>query len=411
MAVCFVTIFLALGIRYSFGVFFVAILSEYPWGRGETAGAFSLVLVVHALCSPLSGTLVDRLGPRLFFPFGAALLTIGLVVASRTSALWHLYLSLGLIVAAGVNTLSHTPNMTVIAKWFVRKRGLASGMVMAGIGGGTLVLAPFIQFLIDKLGWRSALLVLAALVFSVIMPLTALFHRRSPQEVGQFPDGHEPDRPGPRPAKTKAAPAVRRTARIWTWKAALGSRVFWWTNVSSFTTGVVLQTIVVHQAARMVDAGYSQILAAALVGLVGLFGAVGGILGGYLSDRLGRVRAFSLGSASAFAGILCFLLVRSADSPYWLAGYVIGYGLGYGSLSPLQASFAGDVFSGPHLGGIIGTLSTGYGLGGALGVFLGGLFYDLTGGYTVPLLLVLLALVLGYGALWRADRLNQKTTS
>lgn len=92
-------LFLALGIRYSFSVFFVAILDEYGWGRGETAGAFSLAMLVHGLFAPVTGTLVDRLGPRKLFPVGAMFLIMGLVAASSIRALWHLYLYFGVVVA------------------------------------------------------------------------------------------------------------------------------------------------------------------------------------------------------------------------------------------------------------------------------------------------------------------------
>jgi sugar phosphate permease len=188
VGVSFLTLFLAVGIRFSFGVFYVAMLKEYGWGRGETAGAFSLAMLTNALFAMVSGTLVDRFGPRILFPLSATFLAIGLAAASRITAIWHLYLFFGVIMALGINTLSYGPHMALIPKWFVRRKGLAAGLALAGMGVGTMVMAPVIQFLIDTVGWRFAFFTLAGIVLVVVAPTTALFQRRSPEDVGQFPD-------------------------------------------------------------------------------------------------------------------------------------------------------------------------------------------------------------------------------
>lgn len=168
VAVSFLIIFLALGTRCSFGIFYVAILKEYDWGRGATAGAFSLAMVIYATFSPVTGSLVDRFGPRRLFPGGALFLALGLLAASQISTIWELYLFFGVLIATGFNLLSYTPHMSLIAKWFVQKRGFASGIVLAGIGLGTLVMAPFVQVMIDIGGWRFAFLILAAIMLAWI---------------------------------------------------------------------------------------------------------------------------------------------------------------------------------------------------------------------------------------------------
>ena len=109
VAVSFFTIFFASSVRYCFGVFYVAILGEYGWGRAETAGAFSLAMVIHAFFSPVTGTLIDRFGPRTLFPLGAIFLALGLAAASRITAIWDLYLFFGVVIAIGINTLAFGP--------------------------------------------------------------------------------------------------------------------------------------------------------------------------------------------------------------------------------------------------------------------------------------------------------------
>jgi len=405
VAVSFITLFLALGIRYSFSVFFIAVLEEYGWGRGETAGAFSLAMVVHGLFAPVTGTLVDRLGPRKLFPLGAGFLIVGLVAASRIRTLWHLYLYFGVVVAIGVNTLSYAPHMSLIPKWFIRKRGLASGLVLAGIGMGAMVLLPATEYIIDSLGWRSAFIVLAVLVLCVIVPLTLVFQRRSPEEVGQFPDGREGGSPllmNPSKEASESSPRSSLVMKQWTVSAALVTSSFWYVSFTVFCNGFVINLLLVHQAVHMVDMGYSPILAASLVGLVGFIGSLGGIGWGFISDRMGREVANTFGGLAAFSGVLSFLFLDHASSSWLLYGYVVLYGLGFGSFGPMTATATGDLFPGNALGRILSIQSIGFGMGGALGAYAGGYFYDTTGSYMIPFLMLLVTILLGIGGIWLA---------
>jgi MFS family permease len=405
VGVSFLTLFLAVGIRFSFGVFYVAMLKEYGWGRGETAGAFSLAMLTNALFAMVSGTLVDRFGPRILFPLSATFLAIGLAAASRITAIWHLYLFFGVIMALGINTLSYGPHMALIPKWFVRRKGLAAGLALAGMGVGTMVMAPVIQFLIDTVGWRFAFFTLAGIVLVVVAPTTALFQRRSPEDVGQFPDGVVPGSRGAHIPHLEESPINIRTSDLteqWTLRAALRTRAFWWMGLVHFSVGFTISMVVVHQAAHVVDAGYSAGLAALVLGLVGLLRSAGGIFFGSFSDRSGREIAYTVGGTAALMGVLLFLLVRDTASPWMLYAFVILFGLGSGSTGPVGAAAAADLFPGNSLGRIMGTLIVGYGLGGALGPYLAGYLYDHTGNYTLPFLIVMAIIGLGILAMWMA---------
>jgi len=414
VGVSFFTLFLTLGARFSFGVFYVAILKDYGWGRGETAGAFSLALVIHGLFAPATGNLIDRFGPRTLFPLGATLLALGLAAASRITAIWHLYLFLGVVMTIGINTLSYAPHMSLIPKWFIRKRGLAAGLVLGGIGVGIMAMAPFIQFMIDTVGWHSAFLVLAGIVLTVVVPMNLVFQRRSPEEVGQFPDGVIPASGGINAPYLEGFPKDYGSPHLsqqWTLRTALCTRAFWWIGLVYFCVGFTINMLVVHQAAHMVDAGYSPSLAALLVGLVGLLRSGGGVLFGLLSDRMGREFGYTLGGIAALAGVFFFLLVRDTASAWMLSLFVIFFGLGSGSSGPIIAATTSDLFPGNSLGRIIGTFSLGWGFGGALGAYLGGYFYDQLGNYTVPFILVLVIISLGFLGIWMAAPHHRRTCS
>jgi MFS family permease len=412
--VSFLTLFLTVGIRFSFGVFYVAILEEYGWGRGETAGAFSLALVMHALFAMVTGNLIDHFGPRFLFPLGATILALGLAAASRVTAIWHLYLFFGVFMAIGTNTLGFAPHMSLIPKWFVRKRGLAGGLAVGGIGIGIMALAPFIQFLIDTLGWRFAFLVLSGIVLSIVVPMNIIFQRRSPAEVGQYPDGipPEPDNHGTlQPETLPQKPPLSEHSVLWTPWTALRNRSFWWMALVVFSLSFHTNMLVVHQAAHMVDAGYSRILAASLVGLVGLIRSVGGILCGSLSDRVGREVGHTMGSSAAFLGVLFLLFVQDTTAPWLLYAFVIFYGLGYGALGPIYGTTIADLFPGNALGRILGILEIGFGLGGAFGAYVGGYFYDRLGSYTLPFLLLLVDIIFGNVGVWMAAPRHRRTFS
>ena len=400
VAVSFFTLFFTLGIRYSFSVYYIAILAEYGWGRAETAGAFSLAMIFHAMFAPITGTLVDRLGPRKLFPLGATLLFFGLLAAGQISAKWHLYLFFGVFMAIGINTLSYAPHMSIIPRWFIRKRGLASGVVASGIGLGTLVLVPFNEFLIDALGWRSAFLVLAGIILCTLIPMTALFQRQSPKDVGQYPDNIVPEHRKRSPLHQERDLPSPDGQKFWTVKATIQERAYWCIVLAVICDGFIINTLLVHQAVYIVDVGYSKRLAASLVGLVGLFGSVGGLLCGFLSDHVGRKAGYTLGSVFSLIGILFLMLIKDAVSIWMPFVFVLLFGLGNGGKMPMIAAITGDMFPGNALGRLMAIHAVGFGMGGAIGAYAGGYFYDRMGTYFVPFLLLLATIIIAAFSIW-----------
>jgi MFS family permease len=339
-------------------------------------------------------------------------LAAGLFAASRITVIWQLYVFFGVLIALGVNSLSFTPHMSLIPRWFIRKRGLANGLVLAGIGTGIMVLAPFAQVMIDTMGWRSAFLVLGAVVFFGVVPATAIFHRGSPVEVGQYPDGKSPN-PDRTLSQRKLSPDTDGPSLVvvhrWSLRMATRARAFWFMGVASITYGFMMNILVVHLAAHVVDMGYRPVLAASLLGTMGLLASIGGIMGGSLSDRLGREIGYTIGGTAAFIGVLHLLFVRDTSTPWMLWLFVILFGLGQGTMSPISAAKVGDLFPGASLGKIFGILSTCFGVGGALGAYAGGYLYDITGSYSIPFVLVLMSICLGVAGIWLASAPLPKT--
>lgn len=391
-------IFASFGVGYatqlSFSVFYVAILEEFGWSRAATAATYSIFTIVYGMTSLMAGGLVDRFGPRVLLPVGGILVSIGLVLMTGITEIWHLYLAFGVVAATGVSWFGSVPSYTMLSNWFVKKRGLAIGVAASGIGVGLMLLVPFLQSIISTSGWRSAYLVLAVMVLAVIPTLNFIFQRHRPQDLGLLPDG-ESSRDGPALSHREK---VRRdilvvdkewASRDWTLGSAARTGRFW---LLFFARGLelgALQVFLVHQAAFFVDAGYDKMVAATVVGMVGIVGSGAKILWGSLSDRIGREMTFTLAMLCGTLGVGIALSVQTG-SPSWLPfAYALVYGLCYGVSGVLLPALAADIFHSRSFGSILGGIYIGAGAGAGAGAFLAGYVFDLTGSYTMAFLTVL----------------------
>lgn len=395
VGVSFVTLAISFGIWYSFSVFFVAILSEFGWSRAATAGVFSMFMVVHSGLAIVIGSLLDRFGPRKLIPFGSILVAMGLLASSRIEALWQLYLFYGVVTAIGICSIGYISHSILLPNWFLKKRGLAIGIAMAGIGVGMQVIVPVTQNIISRFGWRTAYCLLGAVILIIVIPLNAVFQRRNPEEIGELPDGERRpvDHQVPMKENFRSTSIAESIPAEWTLGDTLRTSRFWFLFLTFFFTPMAIQGTLIHQVAHVVDKGFSAERGAFFFGLAGIMGSAGKILFGYLSDRIGREKAFAIGIGCAFFGVLSLMCLRPGHGQL-LYGYAILFGLGYGSIAPIFPSQAADLFHGAHFGRIYGFLSIAGGLGGATGAWLSGKIFDLTASYGIAFFGVLSALVI-----------------
>lgn len=404
VGVAFVCLGMAYVVMNGFSIFFVAILDEFGWERATTALAFSTFTVVYGLFSPVVGSAVDRFGPRVVIPIGSVILAGGLAACSMVSEAWHLYLAYGVLAAIGVNAVGTMVNMTVLTNWFSRRRGAAIGFASAGIGVGMLVLVPLLQYVIDTAGWRTAYIVLATIIIVTLPPLAIIFHRHRPEDMGLRPDG------APATEKVVDAAPVRQmrivdeawARRNWTVGSAIATRRFWFLFFGLLFGMVAMQSIMVHQVAYLTDRGFDPMLGATVVALVGIFGSVGKVFWGWLSDRLGREGAYTLGLACLVAGVLLLSGIADSSQVWPVYVYTLVFGFGYGVFAPMIPSSSADLFQGKHFGAILGFLYIGTGSGSALGPWASGLVFDLTGSYSWAFVMTITAAALSVAGFWLA---------
>jgi MFS family permease len=386
VAAVWITLAIAFGLYFSFPVFFVALLEEFGWSRGATAGAFSLSSVVQGLLSPVAGLLVDRLGPRRVILAGTFLLGGGCLLSSRIASLPSLYLMTGVVAAAGVCAVGWVPSGALIARWFPDRQGSAMGLAFSGMGMGVLVIGPLAQWLIAARGWRVAYLILGAGTLAVLVPLVWLGTREAPAAAA------------PSRAASRAAGSGDRQEVV----AALRTRPFWALFFAYLFTPLAVFPVVTHQVAFAVDQGFPRLFVAGIFGLVGLMSIAGRIVFGIGADRIGRAASASLSYACTALGTLCLLAIERWRQPAPLYAYALLFGLGFGARGPIITAMASELFQGRRFGVIYGILSVGSGLGGGIGPWFGGAIHDLTGSYRVAFLVTIVFCALGSLCFWLA---------
>src|SRR6202795_1184135 len=202
VAAAFAVTFVGFGCAYTFSAFVGELQRDFGASRGSVSLVFSLAGFLYFGLGIVSGPLADRFGSRRFAVAGMLLTGLGLMAASAARSLPEVYAAYGLGVGLGVGC-AYVPAIGAVQRWFVRRRGLASGLAVSGIGVGTLVMPPLASLLIETFGWRGAYLVLGALAV-VIGAGLALLIENDPRDRGLGPDG-DPLQSGTQPARQGAS--------------------------------------------------------------------------------------------------------------------------------------------------------------------------------------------------------------
>src|SRR5262245_14149601 len=396
VAIGFITMMLIMGIFFSSGVLFAAIIADLGWNRASASLPFSVALMSYAGTAWLAGRLFDRYGPRQLFPAGAICLGIGLIISAQTHAPWQLCLSWGVLVAQGFNLGGFAPHLALAALWFTRRRGIATGMILSGASVGGVVIVPMAQYLVNAYGWRAAYTLLGIAAMACLVPLNAIWQYHKPADLGLHPDGATAP-----PARVHVSVAVS-AAMHWTLGRAMGTRLFWLLFVLVCCLGWSSNIVSVHQIAHMISNGVPSLLAASIIGLLSLLRAASSTIGGGLSDRYGREAIFTVGTLLCCLGLTLLAQIHPAASAWLLYSYALTFGIGNGVFASAYAGATADLFFGPYLGTILGLLELGWGLGGFAGSWVGGYWYDRWGSYHGVFALTIGVSLLSCVAMWLA---------
>ncbi len=391
---------LAYGIRNAFSVFFDPILDEFQWYRGATAIMLSLNILVYGLTAPVAGSLVDRWKPRKVVFIGIFTLSLATFCCAFASQLWHFYLLFGILAPIGTAFCAAPALNPTLMNWFAKKRGLAIGLGQIG-GGLSFAYGMLVETVISHWGWRPSFYVMAGLLLVVLLPLYWILFYYRPEDKGLKPYGTD------EPSLDGNGDEIEQTAtRDWTLRKAVRTHNLWLLVFSQFCywgTGNYL--VIAHQIKFAVDVGYTSVLAASVFALFGI-ASIGGQLCASISDVIGREKTVTIASVLSIGAMVALLSVTDNSQPWLLYMYATVSGFATGLFSPTIFVGLADIFHGRNIGAISALVLTGTGIGGALGPWLGGYIYDISGSYSTAFIISLASFAVAGVSFWIAAPRN-----
>jgi MFS transporter, OFA family, oxalate/formate antiporter len=362
-------------------IFLDGIITDLHMSRSEVSTLYLIGTLLGSLILPFVGRFIDRRGPRLAVVTIAAAFALACVWMGFVQGTVSLLIGFTLVRALGQGSLSLV-SVHAVAIWFVRRRGVAIGLLGIGTALWTSAFPSLVERLIEPFGWRTTYALLGALVALTILPLGALVFRDRPERFGLLPDGATPNVASSRPAEVNYRPEeARATLTYWLFVSGL-------VMASSFGTGQIF-----HHYAILAQGGLDRAVAAAAFVPIGVMSAIGNLGAGAL---IGRVPPrFLLSGMLLLLGLGLVMAGRlGGETSIWLYGAIIGIRSGiYGSL---EGNVFAHYFGRAHIGAIRGQVFTAVVIGSALGPLLFAFGHDLTGSYTaVTILCALPAIALG----------------
>ena len=356
-------------------VFVYPISQELGWSRTLIGGAASLGGLLSIIGAPPVGWAVDRFGARQVLTIAVLLLglsTMSLAWATTPLAFYLAY-GLGRVLFTGPIPIGAS---VVVARWFVRKRGRATGILAFGHAGGMILFPAIASLVIQLQGWQEAWFVMGILVLVIALAPVALFIIQRPEDVGLVPDGGQlsgiesgevgsPARPGHREPMWSLRQAIR-TPALWMLALATGSVYF----IQSGTN--------LHQGAYFVDQGLSKATADIAIILSAVGAAFGALAWGWMSEKIPVRYVFAVVALLMAISIALFAAVDTAAEAY---GYAFLFGAAVGGIIVVPPIAYADYFGRQSLGAIRGVTEPFVALGQAIGSVLSGAVYDITGTY------------------------------
>jgi sugar phosphate permease len=361
---------------YGHGAILDPLRAHYGWSKGAISAAVTMYFAVSGIMGLVVGRLIDRYGPRPILILGATTIGFGFFLLGRVTQLWQFF-AVYLLMSIGWSGTSLIPVNTLIANWFIRRRGYAMGITMTGLSLGGMLLVPFSVYLTSNWGLATALPILGAVFGVVVIPIAALVVKSQPSDVGQFPDG---DRSILEARETRGGRvSYASQIRVWTLAEALRTAAFW-SIVTAFLLALSGQiAFLVHQVSFL-----SQTLglagAARAVSLTAGASILGRLFMGPIADR----------SDKRFVAMFCFLVQGIAV--LLMAHYrqvavlylgTLAFGLTMGGIVMMQSLLIGECFGMVSFGTISG-LSGMFSLtGAAFGPMIAGLIFDTAQDYRI----------------------------
>ena len=356
---------IALGAVYAWSVFRIPLTKVHGWSISQVTLVFQVTIFIVGFAAFAGGLWMRRSGPRPVAFAAAVLYGGGTALAGTANSLTPLYLAYGLVAGTGLG-LGYIIPIATLVKWFPDKRGMITGLAVAGFGSGALVTAPVANSLISSVGVGRTFEILGCAYF-VIVFLCAFWMRNPP--AGYAPAGYRAQS-GRTAARSKHDFSLRQALGTWQWYA------LWMTLFLNTTAGIAI----ISQASPMAQeiSGVSAATAAGLVGLISIANGSGRFLWAWLSDAIGRRAVFLIMFLLQSAAFFLLASVHEFAVLSLLACLILlCYGGGFGTMP----AFAADYFGSGQIAPIYGMMLTAWGFAAAFGPTLVASVREATGRY------------------------------
>lgn len=382
VAASFIITFTLAEAFYAFGVFIGPLEAEFDWSRATTSSAMTALLVSYSISAFIMGRLSDRYGPRVVVSIGGVLAALGFALASLSGNIWHLRLAM-FVAGLGAGSCWAVPSATV-QRWFVKRRGLVTGITGTGVGLGALIMVPLANYLVESYGWRPTFLLVGVVVL-VLTVLGAQFMVHSPERKGMRPYGAEE-------AENRPSLTVAPASGEMDMGQAVRTKAFMTLIPIMMMTQIPTQIMIAHLIPFATTVGISAALAAIAMGLLGGLSIPGRLILGSACDRIGWQRGLALTNIGMGVVTLFLFLVNSYSM---LLLFVLFFAPFHGGRNSPQVGILGYFFGVRALGGMIGLTQGLSLLVGATGPFIAGYIFDRTGSYSLVFVLVSILFVAG----------------
>ncbi|MFI6181049.1 MFS transporter [Nonomuraea sp. NPDC051191] len=374
-AVAFVAILGAAGFRATPGVLITPLHEEFGWSTGTISLAVSINLVLYGMTAPFAAALMDRFGMRRVVSLALLLVAVGSGLTVIMTASWHLLLFWGVFIGLGTGSMALVFAATVTDRWFVRHRGLVTGILTAAGATGQLIFLPVLAQLAEGPGWRAASLTVAAAALAVV-PFVWWLLRDHPEEVGTTALGAEADAVRTRPAAGNAAARALTVLR-----SAARTRAFWFLAGGFAICGMSTNGLVgTHFIPAAHDHGMAEPVAAGLLAIIGVFDIVGTVASGWLSDKINP--KLLLGVYYGLRGLSLMLLpgLFAATTEPSMLIFIVFYGLDWVATVPPTVALCRRIY-GQDGAVVFGWVFASHQVGAAIAAVGAGLTRDRLGAY------------------------------
>lgn len=356
-------------ILYIYGIFLKPLIDEFGWLRGSVSSIHAVMMATYTVTVIPVGRLYDRYGPGKLMSVSCILIGLGLMLSSTVSSIWQLYFTFSVMLGLGFSPI-YLSSMSTVIRRLTSRSGLAVGIATSGIGVGQLVMAPLLTYIIDIYGWRAAFTV-SGIFSMLIIAFATIIISNTYRILINMSSSTEPYR----------GETLGGALKTWIFKVVYFSYV-----LACFALFIVL----VHMVPYSIDIGIDPLTASYWLGLVGVSSVPGRVVMGFVSDKIGKAKTFAL--CCLIEGLLIPLLLTGRY--VLLPVFAVFFGFFYGGWMAMYAPLIGELFGLKHIGSILGTIATAFGIGGMLGPTFAGYIFDVFGSYVMVFIMCMVMFIM-----------------